>query len=117
MDHERQLYGSAKDPEDFKSALEHSTKLEKKFNKLKARDGTSLGGDQMQMRHSYTISELNSDHGQHGGHPLVEILPKAKCEDVKDYNHKGALDSLYLAKSIEQSALQSSQPSKVVSAT
>lgn len=47
MDHERQLYGSAKDPEDFKSALEHSTKLEKKFNKLKARDGTSLGGDQM----------------------------------------------------------------------
>lgn len=60
---------------------------------------------------------MNSDHGQHGGHPLVEILPKAKCEDVKDYNHKGTLDRLYLAKSIEQSALQSSQPSKVVSAT
>ena len=43
-EHERQLLDNAESTEGFANALEHSAKLEKKFNKLMKREGTSVGG-------------------------------------------------------------------------
>lgn len=94
---EKQLLNSATSAEDLANAHKHSSRLEKKFNIMKAMEGVSLNGNQKQMRPSYTISELNSDDGIEGKNPLIEIYPKARCEDIEDYNQKGTLDSLFLA--------------------
>ena len=46
-----------------------------------------------------TGSDLVSEEHSDGRHPLVESYPMERCEDVEDYNKRGTLDSLYLAKS------------------